>query len=770
MKAFDKYKSLFIGIAILSTLFLSSCVSRYLAKEDLLVRNIEFSGFEKSFHAQVKDFIAPSQLPNKTIDLYPYLWFSNNGKRQWGTPPAILDSSLVDLSRIQMERYLRNNGYLDANVSATIHKHTKKQSIDILFSANSGSLYKIKNVSYNIQDTSLKTYIHPQSSSIKSSYIYNSELLAWERDQIYNTLRNNGYVDFDKQYISFLLDSNQTQHTVDVKLELSNQTNGNKHRQFRFGDTYFEVKSKYATYQKDTLLLSNHIYCIANEKRIKSALFAQYVYYKRGAQFSFSDINTANTRLSDIGIFKGVDVRHVPNALDSNYLDTYFTLIPRKRMSNKISGDFNFNDASKGINIGNTFSNFNLLGSGEQISLLLKAGLLSDNTLATSASSRLSNLNYQIGLNLTLPWLLSPFKFFNISEKYGVPKTIISSMYQFYKQRDALDRNILMSSLSYTWLETANKFHRFTPINFELVRGVLADSFRNTLISRGDYGYLYTIDRQVVTLGSQYYYSYNAKRLFTNETFSYFQFSFDIAGHTLQLYDLIFGLPKTSDGFKKILDVPFSQYVRPEIDWRQYWRIAKQQQIVSRFNLGVGVPLGNSSALTLEKYFFAGGFISNRAWTARTLGPGNYIRTGATNDISASIGQFGEIKAEWSTEYRFGIAQFNGININGASFVDMGNIWRLNSEPSYPDGEIQLNKLLHQIAIGVGLGLRMDLSFFVFRFDVGLKAKDPSFNSEKQWVIKDFFSRASAFRAAYLNTYGREYSFLQYNFGIGLPF
>ena len=178
--------------------------------------------------------------------------------------------------------------------------------------------------------------------------------------------------------------------------------------------------------------------------------------------------------------------------------------------------------------------------------------------------------------------------------------------------------------------------------------------------------------------------------------------------------------------------------------------------------------------MIFEKSFFAGGMNGIRAWQARTLGPGGYNREVVREELRVNLrnlDQLGEIKIESNAEYRFRLLNnFFGAKLNGATFVDAGNIWNLRENTINLDGEFKFNKFLSQIAIGTGFGLRVDMDYFIIRLDAGLKVKDPQFKGKEQWVIRRLFN-ASEFKQVYYDAHKPDrYNFLQYNFGVGMPF
>jgi outer membrane protein assembly factor BamA len=224
--------------------------------------------------------------------------------------------------------------------------------------------------------------------------------------------------------------------------------------------------------------------------------------------------------------------------------------------------------------------------------------------------------------------------------------------------------------------------------------------------------------------------------------------------------------------------VPYSQFSKVETDIRFYRFLGKENQIIFRLNPGLGYSYGNIKTLPFDKQFFAGGSSGIRAWQARTLGPGNYNRSILANDTVRTnlrnLDQLGDVKFEGNIEYRFKLLDnFSGAKVKGATFIDFGNTWLLRQNNLQQGGQFKFSEVFNQTAIGIGLGLRFDVSFFVFRLDAGFKFKDPQFVGKEQYVYKLWFDKSEkkAFKDNYALTNNPDrYSLSQIQFGIGLPF
>ncbi|MEN8249057.1 MAG: BamA/TamA family outer membrane protein, partial [Bacteroidota bacterium] len=155
----------------------------------------------------------------------------------------------------------------------------------------------------------------------------------------------------------------------------------------------------------------------------------------------------------------------------------------------------------------------------------------------------------------------------------------------------------------------------------------------------------------------------------------------------------------------------------------------------------------------------SGGSISNRAWKPRRLGPGSYNHVEEDGLVSYRFEQQGEIIFESSIEYRQKLVGF----LEWAAFVDAGNIWTINEDPTRPGAQFQLNRFYKEIAVGAGLGLRFDFSFFIMRFDTSAKIYDPARLPGNRFILSSGFNDPPFDNKKYTEP-------LIYTLSIGYPF
>ncbi|WP_276359818.1 BamA/TamA family outer membrane protein [Daejeonella sp. H1SJ63] len=770
-------------------IFASCNASRYIADDQSLVKKVKLEGVDKQYLETALTFVQNDIRQNSRLNLALYNTFNTkNGKyrtdriKSIGEAPHLLDSSLVEISRVQIEKFLATKGYFDAKVQSQI-KSEKQKSV-IIFTADQGPEFRIRDINYEIEDTTVAALYFSkkdQFSRLKKGQRFDSDSLAYEREQIYRLLKSNGYYDYVRQYVRFDVDSNLNSSAADLKLFLSNPADKPAHQTYTIDNSQVTIlKSNGLTdlINPDTVTLDSQFSFIDHSGKFDAKPIARYMFLKKGNLYSIGNEELTYDRLYDLNVFRNLKIDFVKASDSTNRLRPVYEISPLKKMSNRIEGEYTFNAGRNGFNIGNTYTNRNVFGGAELLEVKAKYGVIFDANAQGSFLDRIFSRDLQLGVNIVTPKLLVPFRI-PVMGKNGVPHTTISSNFQLFDQRQAFSSRVFVNSITYDWVETKTKLHSFTPVNIEFRKGKLDPVFRDSLEQRGFELYVRTNDRQFFNLGSQYAFTLNGVKLNSYSNFWFFRGTIDMAGNSLGLLNQIVKFKQDADGYRKLLGLPYQQYVKTEIDLRYYRSFGGERQFVARVNPGVGIAYGNSDQLTFEKNFFAGGSSGVRAWQARTLGPGNYNRAVLGSDGKAdtlrlnlrNLDQLGEIKFEANLEYRFKIAD-NILNakVKGATFADFGNVWRREKAVENPGGEFRFNKFIGQLAMGVGAGLRFDLNYFVFRLDAGFKVKDPQFTGSDQYVIKYLFNKKD-FKQEYKTTHRPDvYRFVQYNFGIGMPF
>ncbi len=754
-----------------------------------MVKKVKLEGVDNQFLETALTFVQSDIRPNSRQNLALYNIFNTRkGKyrtdriKAIGEAPNVLDSSLLEISRVQIEKFLASKGYFNAKVKSDLE--IKKQNAEIIFTADIGSEFKIRKISFEIEDTTVSAlYLanRDKFTRLQEGKRFDSDTLAYEREQIYKLMKQHGYYDYVRQFVRFDVDSNLLNNEANLRLFLTNPVNKSAHQTYSIDNsvvTIFNSNGLNAGLNTDTVTIDSQFHFVDYSGKFNTKPISRYIYLKKNDLYNIDNEEVTYDRLYDFNVFRNLKIEYQKSSDSTFKLVPNYSITPLKRMSNRVEGEYTFNSGRNGFNIGNTYTNRNLFGGAEHLEIKAKYGIFFNADGSGNVFDRIFSRDLQLGANLVIPKLLVPFNI-PLMGRNGIPRTTISSSFQLFDQRQAFSSRVFINSITYDWVETKTKLHSFTPLNIEFRKGKLDPVFRDSLIQRGFELYVRTNDRRFFNLGSQYAFTSNAIKLNTYSNFLYFKGSIDAAGNSLGLLNKIANFNLDNDGFRTIMGLPYQQYVKTEIDLRYYWSFGGEKQLVARINPGVGIAYGNSDQLTFEKNFFVGGSSGVRAWQARTLGPGNYNRAVLGSDGKAdtlranlrNLDQLGEIKMEGNLEYRFKIAD-NILNakVKGATFADIGNVWRQKQTVENPGGEFKFNQFLGQLAVGVGAGLRFDLNYFVFRFDAGIKVKDPQFTGSDQYVIKHLFNKKQ-FKLDYAETNRPDiYRFVQYNFGIGMPF
>ena len=712
--------------------------------------------------------------------------YKTSGIKPLGTPPPILDSALVEISRTQIEKFLNSKGYFKAKVKSDIK--IKKQRADLHFKVDPGPVFSINKINYEIADPKVKDlYLSKKDAftHLREGKRYDDDSLGYERDQIYQVMKENGYYEFSRPYVKYDVDSNLNASKANVTLFIDNPINKNEHQLFTIGETNLIIAPD-ADGFPDSLNMNDRVFRGLRytdlSKKFRRNPIVRYNFLRESEVYDIRNENLTYDRMYELNVFKNVKIEYDKAKDSSNKVLPVIQLIPQKIMSNRVEGEVPFNAGTVGFSLSNTYTNNNLFRGAERFEFQIKGGLQSRLGQGNGFFNDIYQRDFSVSANLSVPRLMVPVITARPSRRGGMPHTIFSTSYVYALQKDVFTRKVILTSVTYEFVESRSKFHTLTPINFEyrfgnLLLDTLTEEGRNILLAN-TYS-IALLDRRDITFGIKYTYSLNADKLLGTENFIYFRGNMDMAGNAFDLVTRISGRkhnPRAGD-FAEVLGLPYNQYLRPEVDVRWYKSLGGEKQFVARLNAGVGYAYGNSVTMPFEKLFFAGGSSGVRAWQARTLGPANYNRGETIKDEVSrralyGLDQLGEMHVEANLEYRYKLLnKFFGAKLKGAVFLDAGNVWNVSSSSTVKSTYFDFDKLGSQIALGTGVGFRYDVQYFVFRFDVGLKLKDPQFQGSDQWVINKFLNGGRAFKDAYyLNNSPDRYRFVQYNFGIGMPF
>nr|MBA3971764.1 BamA/TamA family outer membrane protein [Bacteroidota bacterium] len=638
--------------------------------------------------------------------------------------------------------------------------------------------YTIERVEYKIPDELLQYYVIADTSNclLRPGKNYDVDIMQQERERITTELNNNGYYLFTKDYIYYEVDSTVSHHKVNITLgiknfaykysDFSDSIVERTHQRFYINNIYIQpdfVSKKLDYAKKDTLLLED-CYILHTEKlKFKTRVLLNSVFIHKGELYQQKNVDNTYKRFSELKSFKTINIFFVRSSGD--YLDCFIQLspIPKQSFTLETEGT-NTGNGNLGISGSIVYQNRNLFKGAEVLELRLKGGIEAQrtgnaNSANISPTAQFNTIEIGPEANVYIPRFLIPFQV--KSSRRSNPKTIFTSSFN-YQRNTNYTRYITNLSFSYTWKETEKKRHTFSPLVINFVKVQLQTNFLDNIRDL----YLLNSFTDHMATSTRYTFIYNEQSIKKEENFAFFKINLESSGNILRgFYNTVNSVhpeffPKDDLGRYTSLDIVYSQYLRTDADFRYYLNLNEINKVVFRIAAGIGKPLLNFPSLPFERSFYSGGANGIRAWQARTLGPGSY-----NDGEDVSFGQIGDGQLEGNIEYRFKLFKM----LKGALFIDAGNTWLQRKDPGRPGGDFQLDRFHQEIAIGTGIGMRADFGFFIIRFDVGLKVRDPKFAEDKRWVIQNLFD-AEWKRVYRLDNSNRKYNFVTFNLGIGYPF
>ena len=682
--------------------------------------------------------------PNSTfLGMRPKLYFYNiakepkkdKGFNYWlkykmGEKPVLLGDVDREFNKDIIVNYSENKGYFNAKASYdTVSKNKKAQ---VIYTVRPGSRYLIDGVKFQKDSTLVNQEIQNLTGKtlLKNGKPFDLDVIKAERERIDNRLKERGFYYFHPDNIIVQADSTVSKnHKVELNVKLKDNTPDLATQQFSIDNVIVfpnyniqDVKDGKYSIPMDKDSLSKYafddIYVIDPQHKFKPKIFDRALYFKKGDLYNRSNHNLTLNRLISLGVFKFVKNEFVVSDSLSHKFDTYYLLTPRQVQSLRLEALGRTNSANyAGSELNLNWTHRNFFRGAEQF----KAAIYGAFDFQMGGAQNANNI-FRAGTNvqLSIPRIVAPFRFHSSSE--FVPRTNITLGYEFQNRTQYYTLNNFTGSFGYVWKENARKEHDLKVIDITLVSPAnvteeyLAKSDKNPAMAR-------VVAKQLI-FGPTYSYTYTNTMLPRTNTF-YYKGTLDLAGN---ITGLVTGADVKKDKEKKIFGIPFSQYVKIENDLRFYHKFTEKSSLATRFIGGIAYPYGNSEFIPFSKQFFSGGSNSIRAFRARTLGPGSFDPR--TIDPGTYFDQSGDIKLELNAEYRANLYKF----LNAAVFVDAGNIWLLHDDKDRPGAKFSKD-FLNEIAVGAGVGLRLDFSILILRLDLAMPLRVPYYEKGDRWAF-----------------------------------
>ncbi len=680
-------------------------------------------------------------------------WF-NRWIRRVGSPPVIYDSTLTMASVNQLQRALINKGFLKNEVTSDVKLLPEKKKAQVTYNVTLNEPYTIRSIKYDIPSDSLRSIILGDTTNfpIKTQSLLDHNKLDAERELIVQRMRNNGYYAFNKSYITFLADTAAGSREVDLTLTLSDAIQElphipktDTHRQFYVRNVVFVTNYDAVTMQNgfygDTVTYNGITMLYGEDKYIDKQVLYESCFIRPNQLYNASDVDRTYKALGRLGIIKfiNIDMRPFMDVAGDLWVDAYILLNRDKSQTVSFSLEGTNSEGDLGFGIGADYQHRNIFKGSEVLNVKFKASY-------ESLSGDLSGLindnysEYSGDVGITFPKFKMPFLRESFKRRIQASTEFMTSFN--YQERPEYTRIIAGAGWKYIWSERNNQMrHTFnlidisyiflpkSKINFldSITNPLLRYSYENHLIMRMGYTF-YKTNKQLA----------NPLTTVFQDNIYTIRASAETAGNALYGISHLIGQKREADDSYKVFGTRYSQYIKLDGDFALTHYINQRSSIALHAGFGIAVPYGNSTVLPFEKRFYSGGANSVRGWGVRTLGPGSFDGKKSQNSF---IYQCGDIRLDLNIEYRcklFWVLELG-------AFIDCGNVWTIREYENQPGGVFKFNKFYEQLALSYGLGLRMDFTYFLMRFDMGMKAHNPASGQEHWPLFSPNFKRDAEF-------------------------
>ena len=738
--------------------------------------------FSKKFSdKQFKALVKSSKGYNK--------WFLKNGNA-----PVISDIEKIKKSAQNLESYYFNNGYWDTTVDFKENKNENKR-ITVDYIVSTQNPYFLDTVSAKISSPILDS-LHKMTNSqsfIKKGQLYKAVNFEKEEDRLVELYRNSGIYHFNKGIISFDVDTtNMTRHKQNVQLKIPNRIVENNDSIYTepykiqkvknvnvFTDFAFNTKDEK---QQDSAIYNGINFYALNKLKYNPKYLANSIIVQPNDIYKDSEKDLTRKYLRELQNFRpSIDIKYEENEDESLTANIYLT--PRKKYSLGFDSDFTTSNINLfGVSGKVSFLNRNVFKGAEILELSFQGSFL--NTNANEDKNFFNAYEIGTGASLKIPRFLLPLKTTKLIPKSMSPKTEIGVNLAIQKNI-GLDRQNITGSIGYAWQSSKKTNHKFELLNVQYIRNTnpgnyfgvyqsenrkldsiaFGSAFNNIsptletlvpdpinpnipkepfeIIPLEYLGYVLNpannfensnpeefqiasnVEEQrdiliedVLVPVISYSYNYNNREDITDNSFSTFTGRIISSGSLTSAF-----LKKPSDGSRKeLFGLPVAQYLKTEFEYKKYWSINFNTSLVFRQFIGMAIPFGNSEDIPFSRSYRAGGSNDIRAWQTFDLGPGS--------ELSSLEFNVGSLKLTSNLEYRFKLIN----NLNGALFIDAGNIWDITNSPLSSSGaKFDSFSSIKDIAIGSGFGARYDFGFLIFRLDLGFKTYEPYISEGSKW-------------------------------------
>ena len=713
--AMKRYSYIPFSILLLTT---ACSTGKYVQEGEYILDKVAVVSDQSDYNASpLSQYVRQKEKP-KLFSLF---------RNPFSRKPVIYDTLQARLSCQDLMTAMQNEGYMNAGVS--LYTETKGKKLKATYLLHPGQPFLIGKVNYDIQDEGILQLLHldqPANQQIKPGMRFTVETLDNERKRIAGLLSDNGYFRFNKDFIHFAADTIMGRKDIALTLQL---------RKYKPNNNSPEVDhTRYLI--RDVLFQSND----SDRIHLRKQVLLNATAIKEGRPYDASALQRTYNNFARLQAVKYTNIKfaEVP---DTNLLDCHIQISTNKPSTISFQPEGTNTAGDLGAAASITYTNRNLFHGSEQLSIEFRGAYEAITGLEGYQDQNYTE--FSVETKLVFPRFLAPF----LSKSFRRRQTASSewAVSWDFQNRPEFHRRVFSSAWRYRWSEPKHHLnYRFDLLDLNYVyMPWISSTFKRDYLDNAE-------NRNAIL-------RYNYEDIFimkTGFTVSYtdgvdaVRANFESAGNLLNGVSKGFGFKTNSQGQHTLFNIAYAQYVKSDFDYTHLFQFDKRNALALHAGLGVAYPYGNSTVLPFEKRYFSGGANSVRGWSVRELGPGKFKGTDGRIDF---INQTGDVKLDLNAEYRSSLFW----KLQGALFIDAGNIWTLRNYAEQPGGQFKFTEFYKQIAASYGMGLRLNFDYFILRFDVGMKAINPAYESEKEhWsIIHPKLSRD-----------------FDFHFAVGLPF
>lgn len=692
--------------------------------------------------------------------------FDKNGElkdsrfKQWlrnrvGEAPVLVDSNDIANSVDQLNTVMHQLGYFDSQVEYQVkNRHTNPKKVRVDYQVTANESYHISTIHYNIDVPEYRKIVvlHKKETLLHEGMQYNESLINDEFTRIINLLRDEGYYYVEKSIIrgeiSFDTPADTTMPdpktvTLDIILKFPDEASKSRYLYKYYFDNVYVMTNFDANAPRDQVY-DTVMYQSRNRKDTSIYYFvtpryegyddpimdfhyktiANAIYTETGLPYSQVLKRRSSQALNQLGNFSYMSISYNenPEKLDTlnkiGYLDAVYRLTRTKVHS--VGGQIDLRNDKSAISF--TYMNRNIFKGAEKLTINLSGGYFYYSL--SNLFHRESTMAYpEFGVNASLDFP-KLFLFNNMQKRDAVK---YSTTVNFGVNYSGLYHRLMYNTgLTYNWSPNYYANHSLSPIDISTYN--MSDKRHANIVNYDDYPMDYQNKfGKYFLLSLKYSFNYLVPFSYEDRKNSMrISVNCESSGLLLKGLNMLFSPDNRWVLSRNQLDSTgynYTTFEKLEFTWNYTYKIDRNNSFATRMSAGAMVPIGKDAEIPYEKGFYMGTSSSMRGWSYRGLGPGSYEHNKDTLYT-------GDVKFEWNLEYRGTLYR----SFKYGLFADIGNIWLAKKNETMPNAEFDFTRFYKELALDVGVGLRLDFDFFVIRVDYALPIYDPNRTSDGRWI------------------------------------